>query len=246
LALLQQPTVEAIATCRQQGYGVLALGESPQADVLGLPLGWRDLQGWLLEQLPEGRPEVVLVGTQEGEAGELSKRLQQGRPQWGLVASPLELPPRPDAMQLPALPGWDREDLRILASSNGLHADGWLETPSRLVIQLLGGDEEHAKGLRFGLYLPEQGLQVADPTVWIQLDAAEPRSQALQPGLNPVVLRCPEPPLGGCFVLLMSSASMVRPVNASDQRRLMAVLVDLALDHVSADTEAAAVLHPLA
>jgi hypothetical protein len=149
-------------------------------------------------------------------------------------------------MQLPALPGWDREDLRILASSSGLHADGWLETPSRLVIQLLGGDEEPAKGLRFRLYLPEQVLQVEDPTLWIQLDAAEPHRQALQPGLNPVVLQCPERPSGRCLVLQMSSAPMVQPSNSSDQRRLMAVLVDLAPDHVTPYTVAAAVTHPLA
>jgi hypothetical protein len=140
----------------------------------------------------------------------------------------------------------DREDLRILASSSGLHADGWLETPSRLVIEQLVGDEEPAMGPRLGLYLPEQGLQVEDPTVWIQLDAAEPRRQVLQPGLNPVVLRCPERPSGGCLVLQMRSASMVRPGNASDQRRLMVVLVDLALDHVSPDTVSAAAAHPLA
>ena len=136
LALLLQPTAEAISTCRQRGYGVLALGESPQADVLGLPLGWRDLERWLLEQLPECGPEVVLVGSLEGAAGELAQRLQQARSEWALVAKPTELLLKVEAMQLPALPGWDRQELRILASSTGLHTDGWLETPSRLVIQL--------------------------------------------------------------------------------------------------------------
>jgi hypothetical protein len=60
---------------------VLALGESPLADDLGLPLGWRDLERWLLEQLPEGGPEAVLVGGLEAAAGELAQRLQQARPQ---------------------------------------------------------------------------------------------------------------------------------------------------------------------
>jgi hypothetical protein len=81
--------------------------------LLGRPLGWRDLELWLLEQLP-------------------------------------------------ALPDWDRQELRILASSSGLHGDGWLETPSRLVIQLLG-QGVLAGGLRLGLYLPEQGLQAGGP-----------------------------------------------------------------------------------
>ena len=117
---------------------MLALGESPQVDVLGLPLGWRDLEGWLLEQLPEGGPEGALLGALEGAAGEFAMRLQQARPQWLLVASAAELTTQVEAMRLPALPGWDRQQLRILASSTGLHGDGWLETPSRLVIQLLG------------------------------------------------------------------------------------------------------------
>ena len=228
LALLLQPTAEAIASCRQRGYGVLALGEGPQADVLGLPLGWRDLERWLLEQLPDGGPDVMLVGAPQGQAAELVRRLQEARPQWGLVASPPLLPPPAEALRLPALPGWDREDLRILASSSGLHADGWLETPSRLVIQLLD-DQECADGLRLGLFLPDQGVQPADPEVWIQLDAAEPRSQALKTGLNIVTLSClvPSASAQGVVVLSLRSARAVKPVNASDQRRLMAVLVDL-------------------
>jgi GT2 family glycosyltransferase len=227
LALLLHPTAEAIATCRQRGYGVLALGESPQADVLGLPLGWRDLERWLLEQLPEGGPEVVLVGALEGEAGELAQRLQQARPQWGLVASPIGLPPRADGMRLPALAGWDRESVRILASSSRLHADGWLETPSRLVIQLVG-DVAPADGLRLGLYLPEKGLQVEQPMVLIGLGSAgEPLSHELQPGLNRVVVPCSAASQQAVVVLSLSGAPLVKPANASDQRRLMAVLVDL-------------------
>jgi GT2 family glycosyltransferase len=228
LALLLQPTAEAIAMCRQRGYGVLALGESPQADVLGLPLEWWDLECWLLEQLPEtGGPEVVLVGALEGAAGELARRLQQARPQMPLVASPPALPPQAEALQLPALPGWDREELRILASSSGLHADGWLETPSRLVIQLVG-EEEPVDGLRLGLYLPEQGLLVDQPMVLIETGSAgETLSHELQPGQNRVVVPCSAPVAQGVVVLSLRSAPLVKPANASDQRRLMAVLVDL-------------------
>jgi GT2 family glycosyltransferase len=231
LALLLQPTAEAIITCRQQGYGVLALGQSPQVDVLGLPLGWRDLERWLLEQLPEaGGPEVVLVGALEGAAGGLAMRLQLARPQWPLVARPTELPPHPDAMRLPALPGWDRDNLRILASSSGLHADGWLETQSRLVIQLQG-DGERADGLRLELYLPEQGLQVRDPTVLIQLDSAGAvLSQVLQTGLNALVVPCSALSPQRVVVLCLSSAPFVQPAHAGDQRRLMTVLVDLEPD----------------
>jgi GT2 family glycosyltransferase len=227
LALLLQPTAEAITTCRQRGYGVLALGESPQADVLGLPLGWWDLERWLLEQLPQGGPEVVLVGPLEGPAGVLATQLQQSRPQWPLVARPTALPPQPNAMRLPSLHSWDRKVVRILANSSGLHADGWLETPSRLVIQL-EGDEEHAYGLRLGLFLPEQGLHRDDPTLFIQLDAeGEALSLVLKPGLNHLVVPFYVPSAQRLVVLNLSSAPLVQPTNPSDRRQLMAVLVDL-------------------
>ena len=229
LALLLQPTTEAIELCRQQGYGVLALGESPQADVLGLPLGWRDLELWLLEQLPEGGPQVLLVGSLEGTAGELAQRLQHLRPEWALVEKPTELLLKVEAMRLPALPGWDRQELSILASSTGLHGDGWLETPSRLVIQLLG-EGARAGGLRLGLYLPEQGLQAGDPAVLIQLDSAgEAISQVLKPGLNTFVVPCSASPAQNVVVLNLSGEPLVQPANASDQRRLMAVLAELEL-----------------
>lgn len=227
LALLLQPTAEAITTCRQQGYGVLALGESPQVDVLGLPLGWRDLEHWLLKQLPEGGPQVLLVGALAGAAGKLVQRLQHLQPEWALVETPTELMLKVEAMRLPVLPGWDRQQLRILASSTGLHTDGWLVTPSRLVIQLLG-DGTRSGGLRLGLYLPEQGLQTGDPAVLIQLDSAgEAISQVLKPGLNTVVVPCSALTAQSVVVLNLSGAPLVQPANASDQRRLMAVLAEL-------------------
>jgi hypothetical protein len=155
--LLLQPSAEANNSCRQQGYGVLMLGERPQMDVVGLPLEWADLARWMLEQLPEtGGPEVVLVGTLEGSTGELELRLQQARHEWAQVASPSELYPQSQVMRQPAVPGWDREDLRILATTIGLHPDGWLETPSRLVIQLAEATRQVTR-LRLSLYVPEEG-----------------------------------------------------------------------------------------
>ncbi len=94
LAHLLQPSADAINRCRQQGYGVLVLGECPQADVFGLPLDRQVQKRWLLEQLPElASPQVVLMGTQEGEAGEMARRLQLARPQWPLVARASDLRP---------------------------------------------------------------------------------------------------------------------------------------------------------
>jgi GT2 family glycosyltransferase len=228
LALLLQPTVQAITTCRQQGYGVLPLGQSQQADGRGLLLEWRNLESLLQDQLAEtGGPQVVLLGSPEGEAAELARRLQQARPQWPLVAKATELLPQSSAMRLPALSGWDRDDLRILVSSSGLHPDGWLETPSRLVIQLLK-QEDRSDGLRIGLYLPEDGMQGEDPTVLIQMGlAGDVLSQMLKPGLNSVVVQNPMASSGSTVVIHFSSATSVRPAHPSDQRHLMAVLVEL-------------------
>ena len=174
------------------------------------------------------RSLVLLVGSLVGAAGEIAQRLQHLRPEWALVEKPTELLQKPEAMRLPALPGWDRQELRILASSTGLHTDGWLETPSRLVIQLLG-EGERAGGLRLGLYLPEQGLQRDDPTVLIQLDVEEPISQVLKPGLNTIVVPRSASPAQSVVVLNLSGEPLVQPANASDQRRLMAVLAELEL-----------------
>ncbi|QVL52140.1 MAG: glycosyltransferase [Cyanobium sp. M30B3] len=238
LALLLQPTAEAIATCRQKGMGVLAMGDSPQADVLGLPLRWGGLECWLLEQLP-GTPgaEVVLVGALEGSAGEIAMRLHQARPNWRLAARAAELPQQPQAMQLPALPGWDRDDLRILASSSGLHPDGWLETPSRLVIQMLRVGEDRMNALRLVLYLPEAAPMAVKPTLVIQLNSpGDPLCQVLKPGPNPVVLHCPEPLLRDCMVIDLRSSPWVQSVHSNDRRQLLAVLVDLEYDQVRTGT----------
>jgi GT2 family glycosyltransferase len=222
LALLLQPTAEAIAICRQRGYGVLAVGESPQADVLGLPLGWRDLERWLLEQLPE----VVLVGALDGEARELSKRLQHFRPQWPLLARPAALQPQPEGIRPPALPGWDQEGVRILASSTGLHADGWLETPSRLVIDF-SEDNSLAIRLRLSLYLPEYVCGSQPVEVQITVEGGD-ESQALylSTGITEVELSLPPQPRC-CRVLSLIGSPLAPPERSHDQRQLLAVLTGL-------------------
>ncbi len=233
LVMVLQPSDGAISACRQLGYGVLALGQSSQADVVALPLEWRDLERWLLEQLPAaGGPQVLLVGAQEGAAGELATRLQQARPEWQLVARATELPPQAEAIRLPALPGWDRDDLRILASSSGLHGDGWLETPSRLVIQLLG-EGRQAECLRLQLFLPEDGLAEAEHAVLLHLKGwDEIRKVKLQPGLNLLDLY-PEPELAPVLVLTIDGRPLVKPGNSHDRRRLIAVLNELLVVHTA-------------
>jgi hypothetical protein len=196
---------------------------------------------WLMEHLSGPLlPKIALVG--EPPAG---AAIPQG---WSQVAEATQLPQRPvgAARRLPALPGWDRQDLRILASSSGLHDDGWLEAPSRLVIQLLASEDQNA-ALRLGLYLPEQGLQPGDLKVLVQLEtAAEPCSQVLKPGLNPVMVQPSAASARSTLVINLDGEPFVRPANPIDQRRLLAVLVDLELCPASADTVVAAVSQSVA
>jgi hypothetical protein len=209
LALLLKPGAEDEKICRQRGWAPLVLGED-------WPLAW--LMDHLIGPL---NPEVALVGiVPAGHA------IPEG---WLQQADATQLPQRPVgvARRLPALPGWDRQDLRILASSRGLHDDGWLETPSRLVIQLLRAEDQNT-ALRLGLYLPEQGLQPGDLKVLVQLETAdETRSQVLKPGLNPVMVQRPAASARSTLVINLDGEPLVRPANPNDQRRLMAVLVEL-------------------
>ncbi len=228
LALLLQPGAEDETICRQLGWVPLMLRDN-------WPLAWLmdHLTGPLL-------PEIALVGVvPAGQA------IPEG---WLQQAEATQLPQRPvgATRRLPALPGWDREDLRILASSSGLHDDGWLEAPSRLVIQLLGAEDQNT-ALRLGLYLPEQGLQPGDLQVLVQLETApETRSQVLKPGLNPVVVQRPVASAPSTLVIHLDGEPLVRPANPNDQRRLMAVLVDLERCPATADTVAAAVSQSVA
>ena len=64
----------------------------------------------------------------------------------------------------------------------------------------------------------------------IQLDSAgEPISLVLKPGLNTIVVPCSALPVQSVMVLNLSGEPLVQPANASDQRRLMAVLAELEL-----------------
>jgi GT2 family glycosyltransferase len=234
LALLLQPTVEAIAMCRQKSYGVLVLGECPQADVFGLPLDWRELERWLLEQLPEmAGLQVVLVGKPEGEADELVMRLQHARPQWTQVTSAIELLLQPAGMRLPALPGWDRDDLRILSSSKGLHADGWLETPSRLVIQL-PGERTETQSLRLEFYLPsEDSLQYPRTIEVKRVNMPEAECARLAQGLSTFDLHDISSSTS-CLSITLDGLPIKAGENMHDQRKLLAVLCNLMLIDINA------------
>jgi GT2 family glycosyltransferase len=210
LALLQQPAAEDETICQQRGWVPLVLRDD-------WPLGWlmEHLTGPLL-------PTIALVG--DPTAGAV---IPEG---WSQVAEASQLPQRPihGPARLPALPGWERQDLRVLASSIGLHADGWLETPCRLVLELLG-EARQAEGLRLQLFLPEEGLLQAEAALQVQLEpGGEPLQLALRPGLNSWDLQREMDP-APWLVLTSGGRPLVKPGNPQDQRQLLAVLKDLSV-----------------
>lgn len=199
---------EAAAICRQRGWAPLELETH-------WPLDW--LVAHLVDPL---LPEIALVGEPPGAAA-----IPAG---WLQVTEATQLPQRPihGPPQLPALPGWDREGLRVLASSSGLHVDGWLETSCRLVLELLG-EARQAECLRLQLFLPEEGLLQSEATLQVQLEpGGEPQQLALRPGLNGWDLQRGTDPVPW-LVLSIDGHLLVKPDNPQDQRQLLAVLAAL-------------------
>ncbi len=211
LALQQQPAAEDETICQQRGWVPLVLRDD-------WPLAWlmEHLTGPLL-------PKIALVG--DPPAGAV---IPEG---WSQVVEASQLPqqqPIHGAAQLPALLGWDGELVRVLASSSGLHADGWLETPCRLVLELLR-EARQAEGLRLQLFLPEEGLLQAEAALQVQLEpGGEPQQLALRPGLNSWDLQREMDP-APWLVLTSGSRPLVKPGNPQDQLQLLAVLKDLSV-----------------
>jgi hypothetical protein len=165
-------------------------------------------------------PKIALVGELP-----VGATIPEG---WLQVAEASQLPQQPihGSARLPALPGWDGELVRVLACSSGLHADGWLEAPCRLVLELLG-EARQAACLRLQLYLPEDGLLQAEAAVHVDLQpGGEPLQLALHPGLNGWDLQR-EMVSAPWLVLSIVGQPLVKPANQQDQRKLLAVLNDL-------------------
>ena len=215
LALLMLPEAEAMAQCQQRGWASVPLESQ-------LPLEW------LMQHLAGAlAPEIGLVGKQQSAPGIPAA--------WLRLQKAADLPQRPldEQLLMPALVDWERSDLRLLASSTGLHPDGWLETPSRLVLQLLG-QPSTAGGLLLQLYLPEEEQQPgAAGTVQLKLGSEGPAlTWPLQPGLNRLELALPAQGRS-CLVLELQGTVRMQPLEGHDQRRLLAVLADLGVVHVS-------------
>jgi hypothetical protein len=210
LALLLQPGQEKETICQQRGWAPLVLRDD-------WPLEWlmEHLSGPLL-------PKIALVGELPAGAA-----IPEG---WSQVVEASQLPQQQiiGPPRLPALPGWDREKVRVLACSSGLHADGWLETPCRLVLELLG-EARQASFLRLQLFLPEEGLLESEASLQVQLEpGGKPQQLALRPGLSGWDLQrgMDKAPW---LVLRIDGCPLVKPSNPQDQRQLLAVLNDLSV-----------------
>jgi len=227
LVLLPEPSLETITRCRQLGYEPLALGKTPQPDVINAPSTWQGLEFWLLQQLPlEGGPPVFVLGDPEQP---LVQRLTNTGSHWQNLRHTSELKPQPSQPRLPALPGWDRPDLRLLASSTGLHPDGWLETSSRLVIQLLG-ESLQVVCLRLGLYLPEPGKE---QIVQLKLNGgSDGHCCILRPGLTEVQVMLPHPEQHE-WVLTVEGSPLPLAGRHGEQRELLAVLSGITTECVT-------------
>jgi GT2 family glycosyltransferase len=208
VAVLLQPDAGALAICRQRGWAPLALGAE-------LPLGW------LLEHLAGPlAPERALVGGLEVVVELPREWLRVGD------ASALPLRPLDGVAWVPALPGWERPELRLLATSTGLHADGWLETPSRLVIELADAAPQ-ARRLRLGFYVPEEGRHLQPLALQMILEGVGAAQFCkLRDGLTEVELVLPPQPQGR-WVLNLRGTPLALTGNGHDQRQLLAVLAAL-------------------
>jgi GT2 family glycosyltransferase len=210
LAVLLEPALEAKSICMQLGWAPLVVDE-------------RWSFQWLVQHLNGPLlPEIALVG--EPPAG---CPIPEG---WMQRDYPAQLPQRSSAskLRLPGLPGWDREDLRVLASSTGLHPDGWLETDSRIVVERMK-ESRPTEALRIQLYLPEEGPEGAASRAQIKFESeAKSLHVILQEGLNNVNLH-PSRDADTCLVINIKSQSVIRPKDMQDQRQLLAVLADIGM-----------------
>jgi GT2 family glycosyltransferase len=208
LALLLQSDFETMAHCHQRGWTAVLLETH-------WPLNWvvNHLDGALA-------PERAFV------AGPLA--MLELPPDWLRVSDASGLPQRPlvGESRMPPLAGWEREGLRLLASSTGLHPDGWLETPSRLVIELLV-ENCQARRLRLGLYVPEEGIDPQPVAVHVDVEGTDAgQLWSLSCGLTEVDLVLP-PRLQKPWVLNLRGTPKPTGSRGHDRRQLLAVLTSL-------------------
>ena len=208
MALLLQPNSEDAKICRQMGWSPLEIEP-----------GW-SLQ-WLEDHLTGSLvPEIAVIGDGRSE-GPISEKYSQ-------LSEAQQLPKQPAKIFpfMPALPGWERFDIRVLSSSTGLHPDGWLEAPSRLVIELRKNILQ-VQAVQIQIYLPEEESQNLALALRLHLNGwGEEEQVMILPGLNivnlaPIISRTPR------LLLTLDGYPLARSEVSKDQRKLLAVLKDI-------------------
>jgi hypothetical protein len=205
------------------GLGWL-LHQVPWLDVavdLGSP-GGADLRETLCNHYPDAHwLEVESLGL-ENQPEERHSALLRSR-------LPERIQPRP--LRVPPLTGTSVvcRGVELLASSQGVHPDGWLEVESLLVLALA----EAASALRLDLYLPEECAYANELTVRARMGwdpAAQPvQEYRMHPGITTLHLSVPDQQLhaGRELCLRLEGSSYGGVPSRTDQRRLFAVLVSL-------------------
>jgi len=134
---------------------------------------------------------------------------------------PSDLLPWPEVIR-----SGDPRAINLLASTNGLCHDGWLESSNRLVLELQPGLRE----LLLGFYLPETGIIDGQRTLEIELgngqDSLLRGRLAIQPGQNRTLLKLPQG-ITTLATIVVRSFFSYQPKGLGDQRQLVVVLSEL-------------------
>nr|WP_087068602.1 glycosyltransferase family 2 protein [Cyanobium sp. NIES-981] len=202
------------------GLSRLALlqGHCPEALALGPEPGGSGAAG--------DRPPLVVLGERP-----LLELLRQHRPQ---LLEPRSLRPALSPVQ-----GLELKGLRLLAGSQGVHADRWIDRDNLLVLELAPEAPPfpvlQLPALQLEVYLPEQSAVEGEPALECRIEVppgpAQVTSLPMAPGLNRVDLALPDG-LGPASLLLLRLRGQYRLVSAAaaeDQRPLLAVLTRMAL-----------------
>ena len=214
---------------RQHGWPWLQQ-QLPRLDVLLCAAAGGVEAAQRLNLLSELYPQAFRIGFGAGEAlaamdGVLS---QQPRPDELRDLLPAAIQPQPLRTPLHELSGAVAEGLGLLASSRGLHSDRWLDRDNALLLELGGA----ASRLQLELYLPDGAALKGELLLDTRLGSGDGMDAAAQhrlvPGLNQLELPlAAEQPPGSLLMLTLQGAFERAAASATDQRRLLAVLVKL-------------------
>lgn len=239
--LLDPENLHSVGRLELEGRGVLCV---PLDAAVGDGMGWLGQQvpwldvivdlgtpkpGGLRESLGGHYPDAFWLQVEAlGLEGQTEERSTS------LVSSLLPDHIRPRSVRVQALAGGavSCHGVDLLASSQGLHPDGWLEVENVLVLAptLMGNQ------LRVELYLP--GGDTYTPVGTLEtvmgwgLPSAIVKEHSMMQGINSLRLRLPSESLTSmsCLSLRLKGIGWSLSSSVNDRRRLLAVLTSLVLE----------------